>query len=88
MGAKVGEIWILDSIRGKQMFFIHSIIDSELGFMITSGLNDYDEIIYTKGEWNIRRKASEEEERRFYQLIEERGLKFNRNTGVSHTLNV
>lgn len=83
MGAKVGEIWILDSVRGKQMFFIHSIKDSELGIMLMSGLNEYDERIYTKGAWNIRRKASEEEERRFYQLIEERGYKFNRNKGVS-----
>lgn len=83
MGAKVGEIWIVDAPRGKQMFFIHSIIDSECDIMITSGLNDYDNRIYTKGEWNIRRKASEEEERIFYQLIEERGYKFNRNTGVS-----
>lgn len=65
------------------MVFIHSIKDSEFDFMITSGLNEYDDRIYTKGEWNIRRKASEEEERRFYQLIEERGYKFNRNTGVS-----
>lgn len=83
MGANVGEIWILDSTRGKQMFFIHSIKDSEVGSMLMSGLNEYNDRIYTKGEWNIRRKASEEEERRFYQLIEERGYKFNRNTGVS-----
>lgn len=83
MEKKVGTIWINDSPRGKQMFFIHSIIDSELCIGIMSGLNEYDDRIYTKGEWNIRRKASEEEERRFYQLIEERGYKFNRNTGVS-----
>lgn len=83
MGAKVGEIWINDSSLGKQMFFVHSIQNRELGFMITSGLNDYDDRIYLKGEWTIRRKASEEEEHRFYQLIEERGYKFNRNTGVS-----
>ena len=82
MRAKVGEIWILDAPRGKQMFFIHSIRNSEYDMMM-SGLNEYDERIYTKGAWHVRRKASEEEERRFYQLIEERGYKFNRNTGVS-----
>lgn len=84
---KTGEIWVLDSTRGKQMFFIHSIIDSEFDILM-SGINEYDDRIYYKDRWNISRKASEEEERRFYQLIEERGLKFNRNTGVSHTLNV
>lgn len=83
MGAKVGEIWIVDAPRGKQMFFIHSIINSECDIVITSGLNEYDDRIYHKSGWIIRRKASEEEERRFYQLIEERGYKFNRNTGVS-----
>lgn len=83
MGAKVGEIWICNAAMGKQMFFIHSIINSEFDRMIMSGLNEYDGRIYTKDEWTVRRKASEEEERRFYQLIEERGYKFNRNTGVS-----
>lgn len=48
MGAKVGEIWILDAPRGKQMFFIHSIRDSEFD-MSMSGLNDYDDRIYPKG---------------------------------------
>lgn len=79
---KTGEIWILDYILGKQMFFIHSTGYSRVGLLV-SGINDYDDKIYYKSNWNIRRKASEEEERRFYQLIEERGLKFNRNTGVS-----
>lgn len=82
MRAKVGEIWIFDATRGKQMFFIHSIRDSEFGILV-SGFNEYDDRIYPKDRWNIRRKASEEEERRFYQLIEERGYKFNRNTGIS-----
>ena len=59
MGAKVGEIWILDAPRGKQMFFIHSIRDSEFD-MSMSGLNDYDNRIYPKGGWNIRSKASKE----------------------------
>lgn len=82
MGAKVGEIWVLDALRGRQMFFIHSVRDSEFDISM-SGFNEYDDRIYQKGGWSIRRKASEEEERRFYQLIEERGYKFNRNTGVS-----
>lgn len=82
MRAKVGEIWILDAPRGKQMFFIHPIKDSEFD-IVMSGFNEYDDRIYLKGDWKVRRKATEEEERRFYQLIEERGYKFNRNTGVS-----
>ena len=65
------------------MFFIHSL-RCRGDFMIMSGINEYDGKIYTKDSaWSVMRKASEEEERRFYQLIEERGYKFNRNTGVS-----
>lgn len=79
---KTSEIWVFDATRGKQMFFIHSIRDRAFD-IIMSGINEYNSIIYQKSNhWSVIRKASEEEERRFYQLIEERGYKFNRNTGI------
>lgn len=79
---QIGDIMICGHEPNRQMFYIHNI-DKKNKIIYSSGINEYDDRIYFKHNWNITRKASEEEERRFYQLIEERGLKFNRNTGVS-----
>ena len=77
---KVGEIWIVDVSRGRQMFFVHNIVDGAC----MSGFNEYDDLIYDKSKgWYVGRKATHEETILFYDLIEEKGYKFNRNTGVS-----
>lgn len=76
---KTGEIWINDVSRGRQMFFVHNIV----GGACMSGFNEYDNAIYDKRTgWYVERKAQPEEIILFYELIVDKGLKFNRNIGV------
>ena len=80
---KVGDIMVCGREPTRQLFYIHNINISQ-DKITTSGV--YESVRYTLFEkstiWSFDRKATEYEERMFYELIDRRGFKFNLNTGV------
>lgn len=80
---KVGDIMVCGREPTRQLFYIHNINISQ-DKITTSGV--YESVRYTLFEkstiWSFDRKATEYEERMFYELIDRNGFKFNLNTGV------
>lgn len=80
---KVGDIMVCGREPTRQLFYIHNINISQ-DKITTSGV--YESVRYTLFEkstiWSFDRKATEYEERMFYELIDRHGFKFNLNTGV------
>ena len=80
---KVGDIMVCGCEPTRQLFYIHNINISQ-DKITTSGV--YESARYTLFEkstiWSFDRKATEYEERMFYELIDRHGFKFNLNTGV------
>ena len=80
---KVGDIVVAGREPKRQFFYIHKMDDNELQ-ITSSGVREETDCGYfpkLKG-WRFRRKATEEEVRLFYQIIRDRGYKFNMNVGV------
>lgn len=84
---KVGDIMVCGSEPTRQLFYIHNIHIAQ-DKITTSGV--YESARYTLFEksniWSFDRKAIEEEERMFYELIIRNGFEFNLNTGVTRNL--
>lgn len=81
---KVGDIMVsLDAPR-RQLFYIHNI-DIANRKIITSGIleNTRYSYFHKSKVWVFDRKATDDEVRLFYELIERPGFKFNLNTGVT-----
>lgn len=81
---KVGDIMVCGNAPTRQLFYIHNI-DISHGKITTSGVGEKSRYSYFhKSEiWAFDKKATNEEVRLFYELIERPGFKFNINTGVT-----
>ena len=84
---KVGDIMVCGREPNRQLFYIHNIHIAQ-DKITTSGV--YESERYTFFEkstiWSFDRKATEEEERMFYELIVRNRFDFNLNTGVTRNL--
>lgn len=81
---KVGDIMVCGNAPVRQLFYIHNInIAREK--ITTSGVSENSRHSYFAKDviWDFDRKATDDEVRLFYELIERRGFKFNLNTGVT-----
>lgn len=81
---KVGDIMVCGDAPHRQLFYIHNInIAREK--ITTSGVGENSTFSYFDKDviWTFDRKATDDEVRLFYELIERQGLKFNLNTGVT-----
>ena len=80
---KVGDIMVCGREPTRQLFYIHNIHIAP-DRITTSGVNENLRCsCFEKSTiWSFDRKATEYEERMFYELIDRNGFKFNLNTGV------
>lgn len=81
---KVGDIMVCGDAPIRQLFYIHNInIAREK--ITTSGISENTRYSYFEKHiiWTFDRKATDDEVRLFYELIERYGFKFNLNTGVT-----
>ena len=81
---KVGDIMVCGCAPHRQLFYIHNInIAREK--ITTSGVGENSTFAYFDKDviWTFDRKATEDEVRLFYELIERHGFKFNLNIGVT-----
>ena len=79
---KLGDIMICGNRRNRQIFYVHNI--KEYGLEMSGICEDCNDTIFEKAiGWSVHRKAHSEEVALFYELIRQRGFKFNLNTGIS-----
>ena len=81
---KVGDIMVCGCATHSQLFFIHNInIAREK--ITTSGIYENSRYSYFEKDviWAFDRKATDDEVRLFYELIERHGYKFNLNIGIT-----
>jgi hypothetical protein len=80
---KVGDIMVCGREPTRQLFYIHNINITQ-DRITTSGVNENSRFsCFEKSTiWSFDRKATEEEGRMFYELIERNGFEFNLNIGV------
>lgn len=81
---KVGDIMVCGDAPRRQLFYIHNINISREK-ITTSGVLENTRYSYFDKDviWTFYRKATDDEVRLFYELIERNGFKFNLNTGVT-----
>ena len=81
---KVGDIMVCGCAPHRQLFYIHNInIAREK--ITTSCIKENSRNSYFDKDvvWTFDRKATEDEVRLFYELIERHGFKFNLNIGIT-----
>lgn len=81
---KVGDIMVCSDTPIRQLFYIHNI-NIASGKITTSGISENSRYSYFHKDtiWAFDRKATDDEVRLFYELIERYGFKLNLNTGVT-----
>lgn len=81
---KVRDIMVCGNSPFRQLFYIHNI-DIDSSKITSSGVSEsHPYSVFAKAcFWDFDRKATEEECRLFYELIESNGFKFNVNEGVT-----
>ena len=84
---KVGDIMVCGREPNRQLFYIHNIHIAQ-DKITTSGVFESERYTFFEKStiWSFDRKATEEEERMFYELIVRNGFDFNLNTGVTRNL--
>lgn len=81
---KVGDVWVCGRKPNRQLFYIHNVITRQ-GEITSSGCYESCRLFFHKSNtWAFDRKGDKDEVMLFYKLIEERGLKFDKNKGVNY----